>query len=114
MDPVIRNFRDVQTGGEGETSTRLIGPDDSPPNNVLLYLVIPEGGTSTRHTHEWEHSAYIIEGTGVLSCSGKEFPLKAGDAVLIPPQEDHQIVNTGTGPLVRIAINPLSSAAPRT
>ncbi len=114
MDPVIRNYRDVETGGEGETSTRLIGPDDAPPNNVLLYLVIPPGGTSTRHTHEWEHSAYIIEGTGMLSCSGKEFPLKAGDAVLIPPQEDHQIVNTGTEPLTRIAVNPLSSTAPRT
>ena len=109
MDPVIRNLKDVSPRGDAEQSRRLIGPEDSPPTNVLLFIVIPPGETSALHTHLWEHTTFIVEGSGLLWCSGKEFPLKAGDAVLIPPNQEHQIRNTGGVPMSRIAVNPLNS-----
>ena len=101
MDPVIRK-------AEGSKNP-VQGPSDGVPNYVMLYVQHPPGGSSPHHTHAWEHQAFIVEGEGVLWCDGKEFPIKAGDAVLVPPESDHQFRNTGSTTLSRVTVNPLSS-----
>ena len=40
---------------------------------------------------------------------GTEYPIKAGDAVLVPPGVEHQFRNRGSGTLSRVTVNPLSS-----
>jgi len=107
MEPVIRNVRDVFDG----TRARLINLDDNPPTCTMTYSEIPPDGTSAHHIHEWEHEVYIIEGGGTLVCDGKEYPVKAGDAMFIPPNVDHYTLNNGgQGNIRRIEINPLIAA----
>ena len=77
MDPVIKNF-------DGRRNP-ILGPDDGVPNYVMLYVRHEPGGSSAHHTHAWEHQAFITEGEGILWCDGKEYPIKQGDAVLVPP-----------------------------
>ncbi|HAL48131.1 MAG: cupin domain-containing protein [SAR202 cluster bacterium] len=101
MDPVIRK-------AEGSKNP-VLGPSDGVPNYVMLYVQHAPGASSPHHTHAWEHQAFIVEGEGVLWCDGKEFPIKAGDAVLVPPDSDHQFRNTGSTTLSRVTVNPLSS-----
>ena len=101
MKPVIKNF-------EGN-SNPVLGPDDGVPNYVMLYVQHPAGGNSAQHTHEWEHQAFITEGAGVLWVEGTEYPIKKGDCVLVPPGREHQFRNTGSAPMCRVTINPLSS-----
>ena len=101
MEPVIRNFE-----GAGNP---VLGPDDGVPNYVMLYVRHDPGGTSPQHTHPWEHQAFITEGAGVLWVEGKEYPIKQGDAVLVPPDVEHQFRNTGSTILSRVTVNPLSS-----
>ena len=108
MEPVIRNIRDHF---DGINAARLINLDDNPPTCTLSYSQIEPGETSSHHIHEWEHEVYIIEGTGTLYCDGKEYPVKAGDAMFIPPNVDHYTLNNaGTGNIHRIEINPLVAA----
>ena len=108
MEPVIRNIRDHF---DGINAARLINLDDNPPTCTLSYSQIEPGKTSSHHIHEWEHEVYIIEGTGTLFCDGKEYPVKAGDAMFIPPNVDHYTLNNGgTGNIHRIEINPLVAA----
>ena len=108
MEPVIRNIREHF---DGTNSARLINLDDNPPTCTLSYSQIKPGKTSSHHIHEWEHEVYIIEGSGTLFCDGKEYPVKAGDAMFIPPNVDHYTLNNGgSGNMYRIEINPLIAA----
>lgn len=101
LEPVIKNY-------EGE-SNPILGPSDGAPNYVMLYVQHEPGGTSPGHTHPWEHQAFITEGSGVLWVEGTEYPIKQGDAVLVPPNVEHQFRNTGDVRLSRVTVNPLSS-----
>lgn len=108
MEPLIRNIKDFPAGAPA----RLISADDNPPLVTLAYSVIEPGGTSSHHIHEWEHEVYIIEGSGTLVADGREYPVKAGDAMYIPPMVDHVTRNDGgDGNIRRIEINPISAAS---
>ena len=103
MEPVIKSVESI--------SNPVLGPEDGVPNYVMLWVQHPPGGTSPQHVHPWEHEAYIVEGEGVLWVEGTEYPIKAGDAVLVPPAVEHQFRNTGTVTLSRVTVNPLASVA---
>ncbi|MEC9309275.1 MAG: cupin domain-containing protein [Chloroflexota bacterium] len=109
MDPVIRNIKDTMS--EDGSVARLITLDDNPPTCTLSYHVIEPGKTSPHHIHEWEHEVYTIDGSGTLVCDGNQYPVKAGDAIFIPPNVDHYTLNDGgDGVMHRIEINPLLAA----
>ena len=76
---------------------------------MMLYVKHAPGESSPDHVHEWEHQAFITEGAGVLVCAGKEYPITAGDAVLVPRGVRHQFINTGAVPLHRVTVNPIES-----
>jgi quercetin dioxygenase-like cupin family protein len=109
VESVIRNYRSLyQPGG---ASARLISLEDNPPTCTMTYSVIEPGKTSSHHIHPWEHEVYIIEGSGVLVCDGKEYPVKAGDGMFIPGNVDHYTLNNQTsGVIRRIEVNPLIAA----
>ena len=107
MEPIIRNI----SAYPGEAPARLIGAGDNPPLVTLAYSVIAPGGASSHHIHEWEHEVYIIAGRGTLVADGVEYPVRAGDAMFIPPRVDHVTRNDGgEGDIRRIEINPVSAA----
>ncbi|MCI0781148.1 MAG: cupin domain-containing protein [Chloroflexi bacterium] len=109
MEPVIRNFRNLFTP-EGP-SARLVWLDDNPPTCTMTYSEINPDQTSAHHIHPWEHEVYIIKGAGTLICDGKDYPVKEGDAILIPGDVDHYTLNNGgQGAIRRIEINPLMAA----
>jgi len=109
MDPVIRNYRSIYEAGGGPA--RLISVDDNPVTCTMTYSVIEPGKTSSHHIHPWEHEVYILEGSGVLVCDGKEYPVKEGDAMFIPGGVDHYTLNNqNSGVIRRIEVNPLSAA----
>ncbi len=101
MDPVIRN--------EQGSSNPILGPDDGVSSYVMLYVKHAPGEASPDHTHEWEHQAFITEGTGILVCGGKEYPITVGDAILVPGGIRHQFINTGDVPMNRVTVNPIES-----
>ncbi|MEK7814454.1 MAG: cupin domain-containing protein [Chloroflexota bacterium] len=106
MEPVIRNAKNVPAREGG--GVRLIGLEQHPPTCTMSLSVIEPGKTSSHHIHPWEHEVYILEGSGVLTCDGKEYPVKEGDAMFIPGNVDHYTLNNRrSGVLRRIEVNPL-------
>lgn len=101
MEPVIKN-------AEGN-SNPLLGPGDGVSNYVMLFVQHKPGESSPDHIHPWEHQAFITEGAGVLTVDGKEYPVKTGDAVLVPGGIRHQFTNTGTVMMSRVTVNPIES-----
>jgi quercetin dioxygenase-like cupin family protein len=109
LEPLIRNIKDVYEW-DGRRA-RLVQLSDNPPTCTLSYSEIPPGSSSSHHIHPWEHEVYIIKGSGTLVCDSKEYPVKQGDAIFIPPNTDHYTLNNGgQGDIHRIEVNPLIAA----
>ena len=70
---------------------------------------VAPGGFTPRHHHPYEHEVFVLEGQGVVYEGDQPHPLKAGDVVLVKPDEVHQFRNTGDGPLKFLCLIPNSA-----
>ncbi|MBL9215301.1 MAG: cupin domain-containing protein [Opitutaceae bacterium] len=79
------------------------------PFNLELVSVPPGKSACPHHLHlqQWELFV-ILSGTGVARAGNRRVKVRAGDAFMHAPGEAHQLINTGTEPLVYylIADNP--------
>ncbi|MDD5226441.1 MAG: cupin domain-containing protein [Candidatus Omnitrophica bacterium] len=94
-------------GGTGEVTIRhYLKPDEIKARTRLCAeLILPPGTSIGPHDHVEEDEIYIIQkGQGLMTDSGKEFPVAAGDAVLTGQGASHSVKNTGAGDLVITAI----------
>lgn len=67
----------------------------------LVVMRLPVGGDIGEETHAHvEQILYFQSGTGQAVLDGKKSPLGPGDVLIVTPGTKHNIVNTGTEPLV--------------
>ncbi len=106
----VKNYTEVE--GEREASAsgvlvrKLISEEEGAPNFIMRLLEVDTGGNSPHHAHPWEHEVYILDGEGVVKGGGEEKTISSGDTVYLPPDEEHQFVNTGAGKLTFICVIP--------
>ncbi|HID77754.1 MAG TPA: cupin domain-containing protein [Planctomycetaceae bacterium] len=93
-------------GAEGCRIRCLIGEADGAPSFTMRQFEIAEGGYTPRHSHGHEHEVFVLEGTGVVLEGNVEHPLAPGTVVFVPPNQEHQFRNTGTGPLKFLCLIP--------
>jgi quercetin dioxygenase-like cupin family protein len=67
---------------------------------------IEPSGYTPRHSHAHEHEVFVMEGSGVVLEGDTEHPLAVGTVVYVPPNQEHQFRNTGTGPLKFLCLIP--------
>jgi mannose-6-phosphate isomerase-like protein (cupin superfamily) len=80
----------------------------------IVEIAVPQPGDKPRgpHIHDgFEECIYVLRGTGVNHSESGELPVKPGDIVLIPPNEKHMTLNTGTEPLVLLCFFPVPDIA---
>jgi quercetin dioxygenase-like cupin family protein len=93
---VIRNIDDVEgkpvqmDGVKGVKMAVMVGREDGAPNFALRQFRVEPGGHSPRHSHDYEHEVFVVSGGGTVLLGGKERPLKPGDVVYVPADEEHQ------------------------
>jgi quercetin dioxygenase-like cupin family protein len=93
----------------GATLRWLIDKDhDGAPTSALRLVEITPGGNSLKHTHDYEHENYILEGKGRVLIGDTWHDLKPGDAVLVPGGVLHQYANAGDTNLKFICTIPVS------
>ena len=108
--PVIRNHADLND----ETGHTMLGGRDGCPNYLMLYNGYMQPGAVSHpetggHNHSWDHTVFILEGTGTIVVSGTEYTVTAGDAVRVPPGEHHQWKNETDAPMLRVTFNDIVS-----
>lgn len=70
---------------------------------TLCIEIFDPGGKTPPNRHNIAvEMFFILKGTGIAECDGKEIEFKAGDSLLVPPKGIHQIRNTGQGRLYAI------------
>lgn len=93
---VIRNIdevecRPVEMEGAKDVAMRImVGREDGAPTFALRQFRVQPGGHSPRHSHDYEHEVFIVSGGGTVLLEGAERPIKGGDVVYVPADEEHQ------------------------
>ncbi len=65
-------------------------------NQSLAHASVPPGGRTLAHRHlRSEEIYYVLAGAGSMELGDEQFPIRAGDCVLIPPQTVHCVHNNG-------------------
>jgi quercetin dioxygenase-like cupin family protein len=93
-------------GVKGVTMRMIVGRDDGAPNFSMRHFTVEPGGNTPHHSHNYEHEVFIVEGAGTVECDGEHKPIKAGDALFVPPNSVHQFVNTSKAPLKFLCLVP--------
>lgn len=84
----------------------LIGSGDGAPLFSMRAFDIAPGGCSPRHSHNFEHEIFVVDGSGIVISAEEEHTLLPGTSVYIAPNEPHQLQNTGTGTFRFLCIVP--------
>ena len=61
-------------------------------HEMFVYFKLLKGAVIPEHHHVSEQITYIVKGYVVVYCAGKEYHLKAGDVLRIPPNLPHKFV----------------------
>jgi len=95
---------------KGVTGRVIIGQADGAENFCMRRFDLAPGGHTPRHAHAWEHEIFFHAGSGEVYRNGQWEAVRAGDAVFVPGNEEHQIRNAGEASLTFLCLIP--SGAP--
>jgi quercetin dioxygenase-like cupin family protein len=68
----------------------------------LGYSVFTPGTALTPVSHQTEEVAYVVQGTGEIRLDDGATPFQAGDALFIPANTWHAVVNTGDEEVIMV------------
>jgi quercetin dioxygenase-like cupin family protein len=107
----ILHYTDIEAkdaeGGSRKLKVRwLITKETGAENFAMRLFEMDAGGNSPLHTHSWEHEVFILEGEGIVVGGKEEKKFKAGDAIFIPPNQKHQLRNSGEKPVKFLCLIP--------
>lgn len=91
---------------KGVLFRKLIAEELGAPNFHMRLFDVAPGGNTPKHTHDWEHEVYVVEGDGMIVLEDREVRLAKGDAVFVEPNELHQFVNDSNSLLRIICVVP--------
>ena len=92
----IRNVNDVNLGplkmdgAENVDMAMMVGRADGAPNFSMRQYHVHPGGFSPQHSHDYEHEVFILGGSGTVLLYGERHPIKQGDVIYVPAEEEHQ------------------------
>ena len=111
MARLLKQSDAKKLGLPGRTSLEPVsGEIGSRVSFRIAEVAAPKPGDKPRGPHRhngFEECIYVLRGTGVSHSESGQIPIKPGDIVLIPPNEKHMTVNTGTEPLVLLCFFPV-------
>ena len=94
-EPATKAFEG--NGASGVVGRPLIGQADGAPHFAMRLFELEPDGTTPRHSHDWEHEVFIVEGDGVLKTAKGDEPFKQGDFIFVPANDMHQFRQAGKG-----------------
>lgn len=102
-----------QLGLPGRKALEIVSGARGSRSVTLRLAEIPvaqpsEAPRAPHHHNEFEECIYVLAGEGRTFADSGEYPLKAGDTLLMPAGEKHVTRNTGSEPLLLLCFFPLA------
>ena len=69
---------------------------------------VEPGAVIPAHRHPWEHGILVLRGKGVVRIGRARYVVREGNFMLIPPNVEHEYVNTGDEDWVFLCVIPSS------
>jgi len=119
MAKVLTQAQAKSMGLPGRKSLEIVSGEKG-SSAVTLRLVeipVPTPGATARgpHYHQgFEECIFVMAGEGCTEADSGNYPLRAGDTILIPAGEKHMTRNTGKEPLVLLCFFPVADITQRT
>ena len=93
-------------GASGVDIQWLVSELDDAPNFFMRRFTVAVEGYTPKHTHSHEHEVYILSGRGKVFIDNDWHNIEENYAVYIPPEIEHQFVNSGDEPLIFLCLVP--------
>lgn len=119
MAKVLSQAEAKSMGLPGRKSLEIVSGEKGSQAVTLRLVEIPvaKPGETPRgpHYHQgFEECIFVLSGQGTTHAESGEYPLRAGDTILIPSGEKHATRNTGAEPLVLLCFFPVPDISKRT
>ena len=103
----------------GRRSREIVGAGVGAQNSTVRLVEIdpdmPGAAKRGPHVHfGFEESIHVLGGEGMMRADSGEFPVIAGDTILVSPGEKHATYNTGTTVLRLLCFFPINDIGPGT
>jgi quercetin dioxygenase-like cupin family protein len=99
-----RLYQKTETNQVSETW--MIGKKEGAENFAFRYYQLSPGSRSNQEQHAYDHGILVLQGSGEVQLGDETHPVSRGDVIYIPPDELHQLVNSGDNPLGFICVIP--------
>jgi len=96
-------------GASGCTVRWLLSQSDGTPTFAMREFEVAPGGYTPRHSHDYEHEVFVLEGSGIVFEGDRQHKFTAGDVIFVQPNEVHQFRNTGSNPMRFLCLIPNSA-----
>ena len=87
----------------------LVGKSDGAGNFSMRQFEVGVGGHTPKHSHDYEHEVFVLDGEGTVLENERLHTIKSGDVLFVAPNEIHQFTNTGDQPLKFLCLIPNSA-----
>jgi mannose-6-phosphate isomerase-like protein (cupin superfamily) len=102
MEVIQTHRREPFVARDGSVIRELAGPPSATARNQsLAEATVPPSSETVEHFHRATEEIYcFVAGEGRMQHGDEVGPVRAGDAVVIPPGTRHKLWNPGPDPLV--------------
>ena len=83
-----------EEGAQGVKIKWLLDKSIGTPAFMMRHFTVEPGGHTPLHKHDWEHEVYVLEGEGLVRHEDREYTIRPGDAIFVPPNQLHQFRTT--------------------
>ncbi|MBF0188167.1 MAG: cupin domain-containing protein [Magnetococcales bacterium] len=81
----------------------LLNSGDAPHIKAVGQVTFTPGQVIPAHAHDDMHEIFMIRsGSGVIRINGAEHTLTSGSCTVVQPNEQHEVENTGSEPMLLI------------
>jgi len=84
----------------------LIGREEGASNFCMRRFEIGVQGFTPKHSHDWEHEVWVLEGNGEVFMEDTWHALTPGTAVFVHPNTEHQFRNNSPAPFAFLCLVP--------
>ena len=97
--------------GTGTTVRWLVKDEDGARAFAMRLFELEPSARINPHRHPWEHEIFVLGGEGRVRVGSRWYDVGEGFFIFIPPNVEHEYVNTGATKLSFLCMIPLKPTA---